>query len=78
MEDIKLPRHVIDRLENRWASRLQQDARASDKARLFEALHVRTDSARDVPFTVKRDVLRMPPGARKPQSSQRRKGPHTI
>lgn len=28
MEDIRLPRHVIDRLENRWASRLQQDARA--------------------------------------------------
>ena len=28
MEDIKLPRHVIDRLENRWATRLQQDAKA--------------------------------------------------
>jgi len=27
MEDIQ-PRHVIDRLENRWASRLQQDAKA--------------------------------------------------
>jgi hypothetical protein len=24
MEAIQLPRHVIDRLENRWASRLQQ------------------------------------------------------
>jgi len=29
MEAIQLPRHVIDRLENRWASRLQQDARAA-------------------------------------------------
>ena len=28
MEDIRLPRHVIDRLEHRWASRLQQDAKA--------------------------------------------------
>ena len=28
MEDIRLPRHVIDRLEHRWASRLQQDVKA--------------------------------------------------
>jgi hypothetical protein len=28
MEDIRLPRQVIDRLENRWATRLQQDAKA--------------------------------------------------
>jgi hypothetical protein len=25
MEDIRLPRHVIDRLEHRWASRLLHD-----------------------------------------------------
>src|SRR3954453_12840147 len=25
MDDIRLPRHVIDRLEQRWANRLQQD-----------------------------------------------------
>jgi hypothetical protein len=24
MDDIRLPRHVIDRLEHRWANRLQQ------------------------------------------------------
>ena len=56
MEDIKLPRHVIGRLENRWASRLQQDARAwsGDKARLFESRHVQTDGARAIPVTVKR------------------------
>ena len=56
MEDIKLPRHVIDRLENRWASRLQQDASAwsSDKARPFESRHVRSDGARVIPVTVKR------------------------
>ena len=28
MDDIRLPRHVIDRLEHRWATRLQQDAKA--------------------------------------------------
>jgi ureidoglycolate hydrolase len=28
MEEIKLPRQVIDRLEHRWASRLQEDAKA--------------------------------------------------
>jgi hypothetical protein len=46
MEDIQLPRHVIDRLENRWASRLQQDARAwsSDKAKPFKSGHVRFDA----------------------------------
>ena len=27
MDDIQLPRHVIDRLEHRWANRLQQDAK---------------------------------------------------
>ena len=31
MEDIRLPRHVIDRLEHRWASRLQQDAETGAK-----------------------------------------------
>lgn len=57
MEDIKLPGHVIDRLENRWASRLQQAASvwSSDKARPFESRrHVRTDGARVIPVTVKR------------------------
>jgi hypothetical protein len=28
MDNIQLPRHVIDRLEHRWANRLQQDANA--------------------------------------------------
>ena len=31
MDDIRLPRHVIDRLENRWASRLQQDAKSLEQ-----------------------------------------------
>jgi len=56
MDDIKLPHHVIDRLENRWASRLQQDARAwsSDTTRLFESRNVQTNGGRFIPVTVKR------------------------
>ena len=34
MEDVRLPRHVVDRLEQRWGRRSQQDAKTwSDKAR---------------------------------------------
>ena len=42
MEDIRLPRHVIDRLEHRWASRLQQDVKvwSSDRSRLIYSRHV--------------------------------------
>lgn len=56
MENTQMPRHVIDRLENRWASRLHQDARAwsNDKARPFESRHVQTDGARVIPVSVKR------------------------
>ena len=55
MDDIRLPRHVIDRLENRWASRLQQDAKAwSDKARTVRLRSVPSDGPRDIPVTVRR------------------------
>jgi hypothetical protein len=56
MEDIRLPRHVIDRLENRWANRLQQDARAwsSGRTRPSNPRHVQNDGARIIPVTVKR------------------------
>jgi hypothetical protein len=56
MEAIQLPRHVIDRLENRWASRLQQDARAwsCDKAGPLTSRHVQLDGARAIPVIVKR------------------------
>jgi hypothetical protein len=33
MHDIRLPRHVIDRLEYRWATRLQPDAKAWNSER---------------------------------------------
>jgi hypothetical protein len=48
MEDIPLPRHVIDRLEHRWASGLQQDLKtwSSDRSRPAHARHVHTDGAR--------------------------------
>ena len=56
MKDIQLRHVVIDRWENRWASRLQQDARAysSDKARPFESRHVQLAGARAIPVAVKR------------------------
>lgn len=56
MEDTRLPRHVIDRLEHRWASRLQQDLKtwSSDKSRPAYAHHVHTDGARVIPVIVKR------------------------
>ena len=56
MEDIKLPRQVIDRLENRWASRLQQDAKlwSVERGSSVRLRHVRSYGARDIPVTVRR------------------------
>ena len=51
MDDIKLPRHVIDRLEHRWANRLQQDAKAWSGERFRR---VQSCGARDIPVTVRR------------------------
>jgi hypothetical protein len=56
MEDIRLPRHVIDRVEHRWANRLQtgpQDLE-HDRSRPAHAHHVHTDGARVIPIVVKR------------------------
>ena len=56
MEDIRLPRHVIDRLEHRWASRLQQHVKSwsSDRSRPSHTRQVHTDGARAIPVIVKR------------------------
>ena len=56
MEDIKLPRQVIDRLENRWASRLQQDAKlwSVERGSSVRLRHVRSYGPRDIPVTVRR------------------------
>lgn len=52
MDDIRLPRHVIDRLEHRWASRLQQDAKAwRDR---FRQRHVQSFGPRGIPVAVRR------------------------
>ena len=55
MEDIRLPRHVIERLEHRWESRLQQDAEtwSSGRSKPAHVRHVHT-VARAVPVIVKR------------------------
>jgi hypothetical protein len=49
------PRHVIDRLENRWASRLQQDAKAwsGERASSVRLRQVQSGS-RDIPVKIKR------------------------
>ena len=54
MDDIKLPRQVIDRLEHRWASRLQEDAKAwsGERGRSVRLRHVQSNAARDIPVTV--------------------------
>jgi hypothetical protein len=55
MEDIRLPRHVIDRLENRWASRLQQDAKtwSSERSGSVPLRHVQS-GPRGIPVTARR------------------------
>lgn len=55
MEDIHLPRHVIDRLEGRWANNLQQAVKTwSDKPRISQSDHVRRGYGRAIPVIVKR------------------------
>lgn len=56
MDDIRLPRHVIDRLEHRWAKRLQQDAKAwsGERGRSVRLRPVQSCGARDIPVTVRR------------------------
>lgn len=48
MEDIRLPRHVIDCIEHRWTSRLQQAAKARniDRRRSMQARHVQRSTDR--------------------------------
>ena len=56
MDDIQLPRHVIDRLEHCWANRLMQDAKAwgGKRGRSGRLRHVRSNGPRDIPVTVRR------------------------
>jgi hypothetical protein len=55
MDDIRLPRHVIDRLEHRWANRLQQDAKSwSERGRSVRLRHVQSNGPRDIPVTIRR------------------------
>lgn len=56
MDDIRLPRHVIDRLEHRWANRLQQDAKAwtGEKGRSVSRRHVQFSGRRDIPVIIRR------------------------
>ena len=55
MDDIQLPRHVIDRLEHR-ANRLQRDAKAwsGERGSSVRLRRVQSYGPRDIPVTVKR------------------------
>ena len=56
MDDIQLPRHVIDRVEHRWANRLKQDAKAwgGERGRSVRLRHVQSCGSRDIPVVVRR------------------------
>jgi hypothetical protein len=56
MDDIQLPRHVIDRLEHRWPNRLRQDAKAwsGERGSSVGLRHVQCFGPRDIPVTVRR------------------------
>jgi hypothetical protein len=56
MDDMQLPRHVIDRLEHRWANRLQQDAEAwsGERGRSVRLCRVQSCGPRDIPVTIRR------------------------
>ena len=52
MDEPLLPRHVIDRFEHRWASRLQQDAKAWSGGR-GRSRQAQTDRPRAFPRAMK-------------------------
>jgi len=56
MDDIRLPRHVINRLEHRWANRLQQDAKAwsGEKDRAVRSRQVQSYGPRGIALVVPR------------------------
>ena len=71
MEDIHLPRHVIDPLEHRWASRLQQDAQRwkCDRSRPAHASRVQDGARR--PSRSSSNALAQTPGLAAPNDARR-------
>lgn len=63
MDDIRLPRHVIDRLEHRWATRLQQGAKAftcgkdrsvrASRAQSSELRSIQAVSTKQIPVSIR-------------------------
>ena len=56
MADILLPRHVIERLENRWASRLEQDVNRWNvgRSRPIQSRRLLIDGGQVIPVVIKR------------------------
>ena len=62
MDDAKLPRHVLDKVERRWASRLARDAASwrSEKPNVADRSAVIDQAGRMIPVTVKRTPAPLP------------------
>jgi hypothetical protein len=62
MDDAKLPRHVLDKVERRWASRLARDAASwrSEKSIVPDRSAVVDRAGRVIPVTVRRAPAPLP------------------
>jgi len=54
VDNLRLPRHVTDRLENRWAGRLRQEAKAWSDRRKRPARQMQTAGNRVISVIFKR------------------------
>jgi hypothetical protein len=58
MNDLQLPLHVINRLERRWAARLERDATIwRDDQSIRPLRRILQDGKRQIPVTVKRTAV---------------------
>ena len=80
MDDIQLPRHVIDRLEHRWANRLQQDAKAWSGERGRSVFAMCSPTIRETSLSPSDvlAVLRMRLGSNRTARFRKRWMTHTI
>ena len=80
MDDIQLPRHVIDRLEHRWENRLQRDARAWSGVRgsSVRLRPVQSYGPTSLSPSYVLAVLRMRLGSNRTQRLRKRWMTHTI
>ena len=81
MDDIQLPRHVIDRLEHRWANRLQQDAKAWSGEKASAVRYAMcSPTVRETSLSPSNvlAVLRMRLGSNRPKTSKAMDDPYDL